>query len=60
MVRIELDDSQMEMLVGLIERQIDDLRAEIHDTDTMEFRNKLREERERWVRMLETIQKVAA
>ena len=51
MAKIELNPNEVEMLRGVLESYLSDLRMEISDTDSMEFRNKLKE-REEFIKKL--------
>lgn len=43
MIRLDLTDDERATLVGVLESYLSDLRMEISDTDSLDFRNMLKE-----------------
>lgn len=43
MVQLEINDEEREILTGVLESYLSDLRMEISNTDSLDFRNKLKE-----------------
>lgn len=51
MITLTLTDEDLEVLTGVIENNIEDLRQEIHDTDRSQYKEMLRHRREVLVRI---------
>lgn len=55
MVRIEITEREHELLIGILDRYLADLRYEIADTDSSQYKEGLRHERDEIVDMIERV-----
>ena len=59
MLRLELTSEQAELLREVLDHALSDLRMEIADTDRLDFRRHLKEQKQVLVEVLEAIRKPA-
>ena len=55
MIHLELTKEEKEMLIDILENDLSDLRMEITDTDSLDFREMLKKQKEVLKKVLETL-----
>ena len=55
MIHLELTQEEKEMLIDILENDLSDLRMEIADTDSLDFREMLKKQKEVLKKVLETL-----
>ena len=55
MIHLELTQEEKEMLIDIMENDLSDLRMEIADTDSSDFREMLKKQKEVLRKVLETL-----
>ncbi len=55
MIRMELNAAEAEVLKEVLETAVSDLRMEIADTDSMDYREKLKERKQALQRIVEAV-----
>ena len=55
MIQLDLTKEEKDMLIGILEDDFSDLRMEIADTDNMDFREKLKNQKAVLQKVLETL-----
>ncbi|MCR4321189.1 MAG: hypothetical protein NUV74_12750 [Candidatus Brocadiaceae bacterium] len=55
MIHLELTQEEKEMLIDILENDLSDLRMEIADTDSLDFREMLKKQKEVLMKVLETL-----
>jgi len=55
MIHLELTQEEKEMLIDILENDLSDLRMEIADTDSLDFREMLKKQKEVLKKALETL-----
>ena len=55
MIHLELTQEEKEMLIDILENDLSDLRMEITDTDSLDFREMLKKQKEVLMKVLETL-----
>ena len=55
MIPLELTQEEKEMLIDILENDLSDLRMEIADTDSLDFREMLKKQKEVLMKVLETL-----
>ena len=56
MIHLDLNVEEKEALIGVLESYLSDLRYEIADTDSMDFRNELKQKKELLKKLLQALQ----
>ncbi len=56
MIHLELTKEEKELLIDVLENDLSDLRMEITDTDSLDFREILKKQKEVLKKVLETLQ----
>lgn len=57
MIQLDITKEEKDVLLGILENDISDLRMEIADTDNMDFRGALKKQKEVLKKVLEILQK---
>jgi hypothetical protein len=57
MVEIDLSESETKTLIAAIESYLSDLRMEITDTDSMDYREILKDRKEKLMKILDTLRR---
>lgn len=57
MIQLDITKEEKDVLIGILENDISDLRMEIADTDNMDFRGALKKQKEVLKKVLEILQK---
>jgi hypothetical protein len=57
MMHLNLSEEELRALTGVLENYLSDLRMEISDTDSMDYRTALKERKEVLTNILETLQR---
>jgi len=55
MIQLDLTKEEKDILIGILEDDLSDLRMEIADTDNMDFREKLKNQKAVLQKVLETL-----
>ena len=55
MIHLEITQEEKEMLIDILENNLSDLRMEIADTDSLDFREMLKKQKEVLKKVLETL-----
>ena len=56
MIQLDLTKEEKDILTEILENDLSDLRMEITDTDSLDFREKLKKQKEVLKKVLETLQ----
>lgn len=60
MIHLDLSETEREIMVGVLDSYLSDLRMEIADTDRQDFRDMLKERKGAITKVLEAFRSVAA
>lgn len=55
MIRIDLTPEEQAMLVEMLENRLADLRMEISDTDSLDYRNELKKRKEALAKLIDAL-----